>query len=166
MDPAKRDFITRCSVSARMVGHPFPNMAGCEAALESQKPGSFPFQLSTLAMEANNVFGMKVHQHNEYGEITFPTREYLGDEWVKVDANFERYPTLEDCFADRLKTLMRLSPIYPHYKAALDAQTAEEYVTEVSKSWSTDPGRAAHCIQLYREYMAELGDPRPSTLLL
>lgn len=140
-----------------MVAHPFPDMAGCEAAWESEKPGIVPFTLSQLAAEDNNLFGMKQHQHNDYGVVNLPTKEFLSGQWTVVSAAFERYPTLDDCFADRYATLRRLAPIYPHYKAALASTDAETYVTEVSKTWATDPKRAEHVIALYRDYAAGLG---------
>jgi hypothetical protein len=161
MDPLKREFITRCSVAARMVAHPFPDMAGCEATLESQKidhatgRAVVPFALSQLAVEDNNLFGMKAHQHNVYGVVNLPTHEYLSGEWTVVSASFEKYPTLDDCFADRYATLRRLSPIYPHYKAALAASDPYTFITEVSRTWSTDPNRAVHVIALYNEYLAD-----------
>jgi uncharacterized FlgJ-related protein len=155
MDWLKREFITRCSVAARMVAHPFPDMAGCEAAWESGKAGVVPFALSQLAVEDNNLFGMKAHQHNVYGVVNLPTHEYLSREWTVVSASFEKYPTLDDCFADRYATLRRLSPIYPHYKAALAASDPYTFITEVSRTWSTDPNRAVHVIELYNEYLAE-----------
>src|SRR5215510_15883506 len=102
MDAMMRDFITRCSVACRMVGHPFPDMAACEAVLESKKPG-VPFRLSQLAQVHNNLFGMKVHQHNDYGEAVMPTKEVIGGEWTVVNAHFESYQTLDDCFEDRLR---------------------------------------------------------------
>jgi uncharacterized FlgJ-related protein len=157
MDPLKREFITRCSVAARMIAYPFPDMAGCEAALESEKPGVAPFTLSQLAAEDNNLFGMKAHQHNVYGVVNLPTHEVLSGEWSVVSAAFEKYPTLDDCFADRYATLRRLSPIYPHYKAALAATDPVTYVTEVSRTWSTDPKRAQKVIAIYNEYAADLG---------
>lgn len=158
MDPLKRDFITRCSVAARMVAHPFPDMAGCEAAHESQKPGVVPFTLSQLALEANNLFGMKAHQHNDFGVVHLPTKEFLSGEWTTVSAAFEKYPTLDDCFEDRYATLRRLSPIYPHYKAALEATDAKTFILEVSRTWSTDPKRALKVIAIYDEYLADKDD--------
>jgi flagellum-specific peptidoglycan hydrolase FlgJ len=156
MDPAKRQFISDCAVSARMVGHPFPLMAACEACLESQKPGAVPFTLSQLAVQGNNLFGMKAHQHNEFGTLNLPTHEFLDGNWKVVEAPFEKYPTLDDCFEDRFATLRRLAPIYPHYKAAITATDPEVYITEVSKTWSTDPDRAAHVLEIFREYIADL----------
>jgi flagellum-specific peptidoglycan hydrolase FlgJ len=155
MDPLKKEFIARCSVAARMIAYPFPDMAGCEAALESQKPGVVPFTLSELAANSNNLFGMKAHQHNVYGVVNLPTHEVLSGEWTVVSAAFESYPTLDDCFADRYATLRRLSSIYPHYKAALAASDPYVYITEVSRTWSTDPKRAEKVIAIYNEYLSE-----------
>lgn len=108
-----------------------------------------------LAVHGNNLFGTKQHEHPIYGTLSLPTREYLGGEWKVVTANWVRYPTLDDCFADRLATLRRLSPIYPHYKAALEASDPETFVREVSQTWSTDPGRAEKVIEIYNEYQAD-----------
>ena len=149
MDPTKRLFISNATVSARMVAHPFALMAACEAALESG------YGQSMLAVHGNNLFGTKQHEHPIYGTLSLPTREYLGGEWKVVTANWVRYPTLDDCFADRLATLRRLSPIYPHYKAALEASDPETFVREVSQTWSTDPGRAEKVIEIYNEYQAD-----------
>lgn len=43
---------------------------------------------------------------------------------------------LEECFLDRLNTLTRLKQIIPHYKAALETNSAEDYLGNVSESWS------------------------------
>ena len=53
-----------------------------------------------------------------------------------------------------LATLERLSNAYSHYKAALDAPDAQTYITEVSKTWSTDPLRAQKVLGIYQEYIA------------
>ena len=55
-----------------------------------------------LAIQDRNLFGMKPHQHPEYGTASLPTREVLGDKWVEVEANWVSYPDLESCFADRM----------------------------------------------------------------
>jgi flagellum-specific peptidoglycan hydrolase FlgJ len=150
MEPFKREFITRCSVAARMVGHPFPDMVGCEAALESR------YGNSLLYLNGNNVFGMKQRQHAQYGSLAMPTREFLNGAWTVVNANFVQYPTLEDCFADRLATLTRLASVYPHYKAAIEATDPETYIKEVSQTWSTDPNRAASVLSIYHQYKADM----------
>jgi len=122
-------------------------MAAAEAALESN------WGNSQLARSGSNLFGMKQHAHEIYGTMRLPTREFEGGVWKSVDAAWIVYPDLRACFADRLATLQRLSNAYPHYKAALEAESPESYVTEVSKTWSTDPKRAEKCLSIYQEYV-------------
>lgn len=153
MDPFKRNFITNASVSARMAGAHFPDMWAAEAALESR------FGRSQLYIDGWNAFGLKQKQHPIFGTLSLPTREYLGGEWKVVNANFVKYPDLDACFADRLATLERLAPAYPHYKAALEAVEPEIYIQEVSMTWSTDPNRAKSVLTIYRDYLSDLIQP-------
>jgi flagellum-specific peptidoglycan hydrolase FlgJ len=147
MNSSQSDFLSRAAVEAQRVQHPFPAMAACEAALESN------YGASELAREGNNLFGMKQHAHPSYLTLTLPTREFENGEWIVVPgAEWVKYPTLGDCFADRLSTLKRLQSVYPHYAAALAAPDPETYVIEVSRTWSTDPLRAAKVISIYQEY--------------
>jgi flagellum-specific peptidoglycan hydrolase FlgJ len=152
MTKQQRDFIDRAAAEAVRANHPFPQMAACEAALESG------WGESKLAREGLNLFGMKQHSHEVYGTMTLPTREFEGGEWKTVGANWVRYPDLRACFADRLATLERLANAYPHYSAALKATDAQTYVTEVSKTWSTDPDRAKKVISIYQDYAGGQGE--------
>lgn len=151
--PEQRLFLDNCSSAAKRATHPFPDMAACEAALESN------WGKSGLAKDANNLFGMKQHQHPIYGTLLLPTREYIHDKWIETQAAWVKYPTLDECFADRLSTLTRLANVYPSYQAALAAQTPEEFVTEVSKTWSTDPERATKVILIWRQYVKDFEQP-------
>jgi len=151
MNQIQRDFLTRARNEAIKANHPFPAMAACEAALEST------WGHSLLALQDFNLFGMKQHAHPIYGTITLPTREWQGSaldgRWEVVSAKFVVYPDWRACFCDRLATLERLSNVYPHYKAALDAPDARTYVTEVSKTWSSDPDKAKKVIAIYDDFI-------------
>jgi flagellum-specific peptidoglycan hydrolase FlgJ len=147
MNSVQRQFLDLASAQAVKANHPFPQMAACEAALEST------WGHSELAREANNLFGMKQHAHAIYGTMTLPTHEFIGGEWKACSANWVKYSDWRSCFADRLATLERLSNAYPHYKAAIDAKDAHTYITEVSKTWSTDPNRALKVEGIYAEYV-------------
>ena len=147
MNDLQRQFIARAAAEALKASHPFPVMAACEAALESS------WGHSQLALEDNNLFGMKQHAHPIYGTIKLPTRECLDDKWVVCSANWVKYPDWCSCFADRLATLERLSNVYRHYAEALKATDARTFVTEVSKTWSTDPNRALKVLGVYEEYL-------------
>lgn len=149
MNSAQRDFLDRATVEAIKANHPFPQMAAAEAALESN------YGNSELARDDSNLFGMKQHVHAVYGTVNLPTHEGTPghSDWCEILAAFVRYPDWASCFADRMATVQRLSNAYPHYKAALDATDAVTYVTEVSKTWSSDQTRATHVIAIYEEYL-------------
>ena len=137
------DFLARAYAAAQASGHIFPDWAACEAALESA------WGTSRLDLADNNLFGMKQHQHPEYGTVNMPTREEVNDKWVVVDAAFIVYPDWVACFTDRMETLRRLAPYYPHYENALCASSGIIFVTEVSITWATDKERAAKVQAIY-----------------
>lgn len=151
MNDSQRNFLSLALQQAIKANLKFPQMWACEAALESC------WGHSELARDGNNLFGMKIHRHSnpEYGVMNLPTREFLGSEWKTVSAEWVKYPDWRACFADRLVTLERLSNVYPHYRAALDAEDPRTYITEVSKTWSTDPERAQKILEIYNEWVVQ-----------
>lgn len=142
---AQTEFLQKAMDAARTAGHIWPEYAACEAALESGWGGS------KLAVEANNLFGQKQGHPPFEGSATLalPTREFLHGTWVTVQANWVKFTDWQHCFTARMELLRRLSKAYPHYAAALAAKTGEEYVAEVSKSWSTDPDRAGKVLAVH-----------------
>jgi len=152
MNDLQRQFLDAATAQAVKANHPFPQMAACEAALEST------WGHSELAREANNLFGMKQHSHPLGDTMNLPTREWEGSaidgRWIQTTAAWVKYPDWRACFCDRLATLERLANRYPHYAAALKATDARTYITEVSKSWSTDPLRGAKCLDVYNEFIS------------
>lgn len=155
MTDQQRQFLAKATSEAKKGGHIFPEAAACEAALESG------YGKSGLATEDNNLFGMKQHKHPLYGTHNLPTREFENGEWITVVASWVHYPSLADCFSDRMATLRRLAPAkgFEHYAAALAAKDAPTYVREVSAKWSTDPHRAEKVLEIYRLAQQELHIP-------
>jgi flagellum-specific peptidoglycan hydrolase FlgJ len=147
MTEAERLFLDKATAAATVSGSPFPAMVGAEAALESE------WGRSQLAIQDNNLFGVKAHEHPQYGTANLPTREFEGGTWVEVEACWMRYENWADCFKDRLATLQRLAPFYPHYSKALLAPTPEDYIQEVSLTWSSDPLRGQKVLAIYQEYV-------------
>jgi len=141
----RKAFLNVAAEGAEEAGHPWPEYAACEAALESN------YGQSSLARNDNNLFGCKQHSHPLYGTVYLPTREFLSGSWITVEAEFVQYPSYAACFKDRMDTLRKLAPRYPHYKAALAANNGEEFVREVSQTWSTDPARADKVLAIYKE---------------
>jgi len=144
------EFLTRAAAAARQGGHIFPEMAACEAALESG------WGHSRLAREANNLFGQKQDRGRTegIGTLALPTREYLHDSWVVVDADWVKFPDWAAAFAGRMEILRALSSEFPDYDHALHAQTPEQFVQIVSRRWSTDPSRAGKVLSIYDEHHA------------
>jgi len=149
---AQQQFLVKAHQAAAASGHVWPRMAACEAALESG------WGESRLAAEDNNLFGQKQQQHPIYGTVDIPTREFLNHAWCVENAAWVKFPDWPSCFASRMGTLRRLAPEYPHYAMALAAGTPEEYIEEVSLSWSTDPNRAAKVLDTYRAHYALMED--------
>ncbi len=130
------EFLSKAVDAARAAGHIFPEYAACEAALESA------WGQSKLAVEANNLFGQKQSHPARGASLTLPTREFLHGAWVFVEAQWVMFTDWRDAFHHRMALLRSLENGCPDYKAALAAATGEEFVRCVSRSWSTDPGRA------------------------
>jgi len=144
---SQQSFLANAAVAARSAGHIFPDMAACEAALEST------WGTSELSVKGHNLFGQKQAIHPSIpGTIHIPTKEFIDHAWKTVDAAWVVFESEQQCFASRMDTLRRLAPTYPHYAIALAAKDAVTYVSEVSLSWSTDPDRAKKCVSIYRSH--------------
>ncbi len=155
MDAEHVEIIKQWAAQAKDAGHPFPEAAACEAALESAYGKSY------LAVHGLNLFGMKQHKQPLFETLTLPTREATGKKdllgnpvFETIQAPFIKYPSLKDCFADRLATLERLAPEpgFTRYKIALNATTPEGFVTNVSLKWSTDPNRGAKVLAILKQF--------------
>jgi flagellum-specific peptidoglycan hydrolase FlgJ len=150
MTQTQFEWIQKTAAAAKDAEHIFPDMAACEAALESN------YGLSELAKNDFNLFGMKQHKHPIYGTVMLPTKECVNSQWIEVSAAFLKYPGFAECFADRMETLTRLAPVWPHYAVAVKATDPFTYISEVSKTWSTDPNRAVNVLRIYNTYQAAL----------
>ncbi len=158
MDQTHVQLINDWAQAAKDAGHPFPEAAACEAALESA------YGLSYLAVHGLNLFGMKQHKVPAFGTLTLPTREVIDGVWITVNANFVKYPDLKSCFADRVATLKRLAndTDFVRYKIALNATSAEEFITSVSLKWSTDPKRGQKVLEIYQAFNTASPDTIPA----
>lgn len=152
--PAQLEVLTTFRDAARVAKHIYPEMAACEAVVETA------WGTSRLYTRYRNVFGQKVsHPPLPYASVSLPTGEFLarGHVQTQVFADFVVFPTAAESFEARMNLLLRLAPGYPHYYAALHAADPQDYVTEVSKTWSTAPDRAANCIAIFRAHQDILG---------
>lgn len=139
----QEDFLGKAYAAALAAHHPYPEIAACEAALESG------WGKSELAVKANNLFGRKVWRTGQ-DVLQLPTREFLHGQWVTVTADWLKFATWADCFADRVHIITTDL----RYSQAIQAKTAEEWITELSAVWSTDPERAAKVLATYHAHRA------------
>ena len=158
MPTPQDEFLARAAAAARAAGHLFPDYAACEAALESG------WGLSHLAVAANNLFGQKQAHPPLAGTATIalPTREFLHGVWVATQAQWVSFPDWSACFRERMALLHSLADAWPHYRAALAADTGEQFIAEVSRTWSTDPARAGKVLDLYDHHRAAFAPPSSS----
>ncbi|RRA48923.1 glucosaminidase domain-containing protein [Acidipila sp. EB88] len=143
------EFLAKATAAARAAAHIFPEYAACEAALESAWGGS------TLAVRANNLFGQKQAHPPAGPSLQLETREFLHGQWVMVPAAWMMFDDWTHCFRERMALLHELARAYPHYGAALAASSGEQFVREVSASWSTDPQRAGKVLSVYQRHFAQ-----------
>lgn len=136
------DALHRVFAAAMTAAVLFPQAQSCEVMAETT------WLTSELGVADNNLFGMKQHAHPIYGTVNLPTKEFLHGGWVIQHDDFVKYPTMADCFTDRMNTLVQLAPHYAHYAAALKASTPEEFLAQVSLTWSTGPKRGKTCIDI------------------
>ncbi len=147
----KDDFLQKAKQAAMNIGMAWPGYVAAEAALESR------YGQSQLAVQANNLFGMKMHRGVPLEEtLALPTKEYVNGQWIATVAHWMKYVNWEACLRDRQATLVRLSTVYPDYADALAASDGETFIREVSATWSTDPHRADKVLEIHAENQAVL----------
>lgn len=135
--------------AAKAAGHIWPEYAACEAALESR------WGASELARLGRNLFGQKQRTPPTpplFETVELPTEEIVSGAAVREMARWVVFPTIAECFRERMFTLRTLRIFYSDYARALAATTGEEYVIAVSRKWSTDPQRAEKVLEIYRAH--------------
>lgn len=125
--------------SSRASGLP-AGVTVAQAALESN------WGQSRLSREANNYFGIKAH--GDHPGIELPTWEVVDGLPVRVKARFARYESMEACFADRDRIILRAA-CYAEARAA--AADPEGFTRALAKHWATDPNYAEKLLAIHRE---------------
>ena len=136
-------FLKKAFDEAVAANHIFPEYAACEVALESG------WGQSKLAIAGNNLFGEKQTHPPIFDTLMLPTREFIRGAWIVVQANWIKFPDWADSFKARIQTLERLRLRFPHYDAALKAADGEQFILQVSQTWSTDPHRAGKVLSIH-----------------
>lgn len=147
------DTLKMLAKEARASQHIWPEMAACEACLETA------WLTSELGNEYKNLFGQKCPMLGGLPsppagtlKVMMPTEEWDGTKMVTVKAYFLWFSSYADAFTHRMALLEGAAVRYPAYAAALRAATAEDFVAAVSRSWSTDPLRAQKVLEIFHAH--------------
>lgn len=103
---------------------------------------------SHLAIEANNYFGVKAVQGQEYAD--FRTTEYHGGQKVIELAHFAKYHSIADSFAAHAKLIATL----PRYAAAMKVASDPRAFAEAIRvgGYSTAPDYADELMTLVNQF--------------
>lgn len=106
---------------------------------------------SELSEQANNYFGIKAsHLGDPETYIQMPTAEYVNGVRVMQMADFEKYPTAADCFADHAALLSRAARYAPAMAVKADPL---RFAGELQLcGYSTSPSYALQLEELIREF--------------
>ncbi|MBY0122136.1 N-acetylmuramoyl-L-alanine amidase [Bacillus sp. S/N-304-OC-R1] len=101
-----------------------------QAVLESDKGNS------ELAVNANNLFGIKAKPPWTGPIYIKRTKEFVNDKWIEVVADFCKFNSLEECFEYRSRVFLKR----PHYKplwGITDYKKAAQIIWQCG--YATDP---------------------------
>ena len=102
---------------------------------------------STLAIQANNLFGMK--GKGTAGSVRLPTKEFLNGEWVTIQADFRKYHHWGESINDHSNLFLNgVSWNRNLYRGAIgtDGITASREVAKAG--YATDPNYAEKLISI------------------
>jgi flagellar protein FlgJ len=145
---SRAEFIRRALEAAdraRAEGAPIvPEIAAAQAALESR------YGESRLAIEANNLFGIKAGRSWQGPILVLPTNEYVDGQPVLAVARWRKYASWQECLRD-YGNLLELLPWFADAAAAarrgdtlgfLDGLLFDPHgpgTADDEPGWATDP---------------------------
>lgn len=117
------------------------SLTAAQASLESSKGNS------ALTVKANNLFGIKGTYDGE--SVKMLTSEFIAGKWVKVYADFRKYPSWADSIADHSAMFNRMSR-YKNLRGETDYKTAAKNVK--LDGYATDPKYTEKLISVIERY--------------
>jgi len=131
MTQNQQDFIALIKPEAIKTYHKYkvlPSLTIAQAILESD------WGTSILAIEANNLFGIKWTDDSGYDYVVKQTKEYINNQWITIDAKFRKYNSINDSIIDYALLLQN-----PRYEKVLNAKDYKEAAFEVWQAgYATD----------------------------
>ena len=106
---------------------------------------------SGLTQQANNMFGIKCSSNWDGECINMETGEYGSSGYYTTDANFRKYPSIEDSVNDH-SLFLKDNPRYPN-AGVFDATTFAEQIRAIhSAGYATDPNYSSSIINTIEMY--------------
>jgi flagellum-specific peptidoglycan hydrolase FlgJ len=102
---------------------------------------------SGLAAQYHNLFGIK--GTGPAGNVSLPTGEYQGGQWVTIDAQFRVYHNDAESIADHAE-LLATSGYYT--RAMADRAVPDAFANDLTGVYATDPHYGANLIALMKLY--------------
>jgi flagellum-specific peptidoglycan hydrolase FlgJ len=112
---------------------------------------------SGLAAQYHNLFGIK--GTGPAGSASLPTQEYLGGQWVTIDAQFRAYHNDAESIADHAE-LLATSGYYT--RAMADRSVPDAFANDLTGVYATDPNYGANLIALMKLYNLYQYDTAPA----
>lgn len=145
----QKHFINQIADEAKRLqaeNHLFASITIAQAILESD------WGQSELAMESNNLFGIKGQDGDEASVL--PTDEYENGKRITIDAAFKKYDTIQDSMADHMDFLEGAS-----YASVKTSQDYKEAAYALQKGgYATDPKYAEKLIELIQQFKLDRFD--------
>ena len=140
---AKEEFLQKAwaaaEASSKESGMPAA-VTVAQAALESR------WGESGLSREAQNYFGIKAHGGE--ARTVMQTEECEGGQKQRIQAGFEKFATMEECFRRR-DAILRHGAVYAEARQCVADE--ERFVRAMARHWATDPEYAEKLLAVLRE---------------
>lgn len=144
---------TRC-----LNAHLLPSLCIAQACLESA------YGTSELAVNANNLFGIK--RGSGWGGKVYNknTKEWDGSKYITITAGFRAYDTMVACVEDYIKKLTTMNR-YANLVGCTDINKACEYIR--ADGWATSPTYTSSLLAVVKQfnltrYDAAIKEDKPS----
>lgn len=120
-----------------------PSVVLAQAILESD------WGTSDKALQANNLFGIKAASDWTGPTVTLPTKEYVNNKWIFIDAKWRKYENWTASIMDHANFLITRK----HYKNIIGETDYKKVCNELQKAgYATDPTYANKLIVRIEQY--------------
>lgn len=127
-----------------------PSLVGAQAILESG------WGKSSLAVNANNLFGVKADSNWKGERYNVPTKEFIDNEWITINADFRKYKDWNESVNDHANFFVENDFRKNNYRHLIGEKDYTKAVKAILKpiaeyGYATDPDYANKIIRIIEE---------------